>query len=137
MAGCPSPVPERRCPRSRRALATVRGGAAAPRLAEGVALLGDAVRELRRQLEEPGHEVEVRRLALRAAVSASAVLPENPGLSSVVIVGQVRSTAIDLLRGSGLGCDEARAALEAAADEREPPTEVAMRTVPRPPDSGV
>ena len=115
-------------------LATVqRDGAAAAPLAEGVALLGEAVRELGRALEEPGHEVAVRRLALRAAAIASTVLAQDPGLSSVVIVGQIRSTAIDLLRGSGMGYDEAREALEAAAEDREPPTDVAMRTVPRRP----
>jgi uncharacterized membrane protein YccC len=117
---------------TRRVVATVEDGAAAPQLAAGVELLAAAVRELGRQLEEPGHEVEMRRLALRAAVTASAVLPLDPGLSSVVIVGQVRSTAIDLMRGSGLDFDEAREALEAAAEDRERPTEVAMRTVPRP-----
>ena len=118
---------------TRRVLATVRrDGAAAPTLSTGVGLLGEAVRELGRQLEEPGHEVEMRRLALRAAATASAVLPEDPGLSSVVIVGQVRSTAVDLLRGSGMDFDEARAALEAATEDREAPTQVAMRTVPRP-----
>jgi uncharacterized membrane protein YccC len=120
---------------TRRVLATVqRDGAASAPLAEGVTLLGEAVRELGRALEEPGHEVAVRRLALRAAAIASTVLAQGPGLSSVVIVGQIRSTAIDLLRGSGLGYDEAREALEAAAETGEPPTDVAMRTVPRPPE---
>jgi uncharacterized membrane protein YgaE (UPF0421/DUF939 family) len=118
---------------TRRVLATVeRDGAAAAPLAQGVALLGEAVRELGRELEEPGREVAVRRLALRAAATASTVLGGDPGLSSVVIVGQIRSTAIDLLRGSGMEHDEARAALEAAAEDREPATDVAMRTVPRP-----
>jgi uncharacterized membrane protein YccC len=119
---------------TRRVLATVqRDGAAAAPLAQGVTLLGEAVRELGRALEAPGREIAVRRLALRAAAVASTVLTHDPGLSSVVIVGQIRSTAIDLLRGSGLGFDEAREALEAAAETGEPPTDVAMRTVPRPP----
>jgi uncharacterized membrane protein YccC len=119
---------------ARRVLATVqRDGAAPAPLAEGVALLAEAVRDLGRELEEPGREVAARRLALRAAATASTVLAGDPGLSSVVIVGQIRSTAIDLLRGTGMGYDEARAALEAAAEDREPPTDVALRTVPRPP----
>jgi hypothetical protein len=33
-----------------------------------------------------------------------------------VIIGQVRSTAIDLLRGSGMTSQEARTALEAAVE---------------------
>ena len=122
---------------TRRVLATLqRDGGAAPPLAEGVALLGEAVRELGRALQEPGREVAVRRLALRAAAVASTVLARDPGLSAVVIVGQIRSTAIDLLRGSGLGYDDAREALEAAAETGEPPTDVALRTGPRGPRRG-
>ena len=122
---------------TRRVVATLqRDGGAAPPLAEGVALLGEAVRELGRALQEPGREVVVRRLALRAAAVASTVLARDPGLSAVVIVGQIRSTAIDLLRGSGLGYDDAREALEAAAETGEPPTDVALRTVPRGPRRG-
>jgi hypothetical protein len=65
---------------TRRVLATVqRDGAASAPLAEGVTLLGEAVRELGRALEEPGHEVAVRRLALRAAAIASTVLAQGPG----------------------------------------------------------
>ncbi len=118
---------------ARRAIATVRRhGAAPPRLAEAVSLLAEAVRELGRGLEEPGSEVAVRRLALKAAAAATAVLDEDPGLSAVVIVGQIRSTAVDLLQGSGMGNEEARRSLEAATERAEPATDVAMRTVPRP-----
>jgi hypothetical protein len=47
-------------------------------------------------------------------------LEEDPGLSAVVIVGQVRSTALDILLGSGMGTEEARGALEEATDDGEP-----------------
>jgi hypothetical protein len=47
-------------------------------------------------------------------------LEEDPGLSAVVIVGQVRSTALDILLGSGMGTEEARGALEGATDDGEP-----------------
>ena len=47
------------------------------------------------------------------------------------VIGQIRSTALDLLQGSGLSADEAQRALDAAADAEEPPTEVAMRTTER------
>jgi uncharacterized membrane protein YgaE (UPF0421/DUF939 family) len=100
---------------ARRALNAIRrNGAAPPELADAVALLGDAVLELGARLEDPDREVATRRLALEAAVKATAVLQRDPGLSVSVIVGQVRSTAIDLLRGSGLSSEEASTALDAA-----------------------
>jgi uncharacterized membrane protein YgaE (UPF0421/DUF939 family) len=100
---------------ARRALSAIRrNGPAPPELADAVALLGDAVLELGNQLEDPDSDAATRRLALEAAVKATAVLEQEPGLSVNVIIGQVRSTAIDLLRGSGLSSEEARTALEAA-----------------------
>ena len=44
------------------------------------------------------------------------LLQDEHGLSISVIIGQVRSTAIDLLRGSGMTGDEARTALDAAVE---------------------
>jgi hypothetical protein len=102
---------------ARRTLSAIRRGRAAPpELAGAVALLGDAVRALGTQLEQPGGEAVTRRLALEAAVNATSVLEGDPGLSMNVIIGQVRSTAIDLLRGSGLSGEEARNALDAAVE---------------------
>ena len=49
-------------------------------------------------------------------MGATHVLQSDPGLSVNVIIGQVRSTAIDLLRGSGLSGEEARTALDAAVE---------------------
>jgi uncharacterized membrane protein YccC len=116
----------------RRTTATIRRhGSAPPALVEAVGLLAEAVRALGRQLAEPGSEVEVRRCALRAAARATQTLDGDPGLSDVVIAAQIRSTAIDLLRGSGMGAEQARRALEAATEDDEPPTDVALRTVPR------
>ena len=101
----------------RRALNAVRRGRPAPPdLAEAVELLAEAVRALGNQLAEPGGEAVTRRLALEAAVKATSVLDRDPGLSINVIIGQVRSTAIDLLRGSGLSGEEARNALDAAVE---------------------
>jgi uncharacterized membrane protein YgaE (UPF0421/DUF939 family) len=102
---------------ARRALSAIRRARVAPpALAEAVELLADAVRALGRQLDEPGGEAVTRRLALEAAVKATSVLGSDPGLSMNVIIGQVRSTAIDLLRGSGLSGEEARTALDAAVE---------------------
>ena len=101
----------------RRALNAVRRGRPAPpELAEAVELLAEAVRALGNQLAEPGGEAVTRRLALEAAVKATSVLDRDPGLSMNVIIGQVRSTAIDLLRGSGMSGEEARNALDAAVE---------------------
>ncbi|MEN3282919.1 MAG: hypothetical protein V7607_4059 [Solirubrobacteraceae bacterium] len=102
---------------ARRALSAIRRGRPAPpELADAVELLAEAVRALGNQLDEPGSEAVTRRLALEAAVKATSVLDRDPGLSMNVIIGQVRSTAIDLLRGSGLSGEEARTALDAAVE---------------------
>jgi hypothetical protein len=81
-------------------------------LVEAVALLADAVDELVRHLDDPEAETSSRRLALDAARRATAVLDDDHGLQTTALVAQVRSTAFDLLRGSGLSEEEAAAALE-------------------------
>ena len=102
---------------ARRARHAIRRHGPAPSgLARAVELLADAVLELGHQLEQPERDTATRDLALRAAVEATRILQEDPGLSVSVIVGQVRSTAVDLLRGSGMTGDEARAALESAVE---------------------
>ena len=99
----------------RRTVAAVRRAGPAPEgLADAVSLLADAVEELVTHLVDPDTETESRRLALEAAIRATAVLEENAGLQTSAIVAQVRSTAIDLLRGSGLSEDEATRMLEQA-----------------------
>jgi uncharacterized membrane protein YgaE (UPF0421/DUF939 family) len=100
---------------SRRAVAVVRrAGPSAPALADAVGLLADAVEELLLHLDDPSDETSSRRYALDAAVRATAVLDEDRGLQTSTLVGQIRSTAIDLLRGSGMSEDEAMDALDAA-----------------------
>jgi len=115
---------------ARRVLSAVRRGRhAPPELADAIALLGDAVTALGNQLEDPDADAATRRLALEAAVKATAVLDDDPGLSTNVIIGQVRSTAIDLLRGSGLSGEEARNALDAAVERAR----LSRRETPAPP----
>jgi hypothetical protein len=53
------------------------------------------------------------------------VLDDRRDLQTTALVAQVRSTAVDLLRGSGLSEDEATAALEEA-----------LRAAPQPEPSG-
>ena len=102
---------------ARRAVAAVRRSGPAPAgIADAVSLLGDAVTELVRHLDDPKAQTASRRLALEAARRATAVLEERHDLQVSSLVGQIRSTDIDLLRGSGLSEDEATAAMEDALE---------------------
>ena len=96
--------------------------------------VGEAVRDLARAVraldavlgedEDEGASPEsVREPALRAAGCATLVLEQTGNMSVTVIVGQIRSAAVDILRSSGLSYREAAdavraAARAAAADER-------------------
>ncbi len=86
-----------------------------PEIADAVRDLAAAVLALREALEDPDRADEVRTPALQAAATATQVLEQTGNLSVTVVVGQVRSTAVDLLRGSGLTYDEAAALVREAA----------------------
>jgi uncharacterized membrane protein YgaE (UPF0421/DUF939 family) len=99
---------------ARRAVAaTRRHGPAPSALAGAVDLLADAVDDLVVHLDDPARETESRGLALDAARRATSVLDTDHTMSTSAVVAQVRATAVDLLRGSGLSEDEAIAAMEA------------------------
>jgi hypothetical protein len=85
-----------------------------PEVAEALEDLARAVRVLADALERGTGFDAVREPALRAAVAATLVLEGTANLSVSVIVGQVRSTATDLLTGIGLTYDEATDAVRAA-----------------------
>jgi uncharacterized membrane protein YgaE (UPF0421/DUF939 family) len=108
---------------ARRAVAALRraGAPPPPEIATAVSLLADAVEELVRHLDDPEAETSSRRLALEAARRATAVLEQRHDLQTTALVAQVRSTAIDLLRGSGLSEDEATAALDRALGQAGQP----------------
>jgi uncharacterized membrane protein YgaE (UPF0421/DUF939 family) len=78
-----------------------------PDAAEAVRDLAAAVRAVPEAIEHRDRVGRVRGPALRAAATATRVLAETGNLSVSVIVGQVRSTATDLLGGTGMGADEA------------------------------
>ncbi|MBN1529894.1 MAG: aromatic acid exporter family protein [Thermoleophilaceae bacterium] len=78
------------------------GDATPARLTVALRLLADAARAL----EDDDDEV-ARRSALRAAEEANAVLGETGNMSALHIVGQVRSTAVDLMRAAGVEHSEA------------------------------
>ena len=108
---------------ARAAVTTVREGDAVPEdLSETILDLARAVETLSAYIEEPEHPVETRRFALEAAGSATAVLEERSDLRTSMLVGQVRSTAVDLLCASGMDSAEALEALRETTDRTGPTT---------------
>jgi uncharacterized membrane protein YccC len=88
-----------------------------PPVADAVRELGAAVRALADALDGRGGMERVREHASSAAATATQVLENTGNLSVSVIVGQVRSTATDLLVGSGIDADEAAQQIRRAVDE--------------------
>ncbi|MGH2947150.1 MAG: FUSC family protein [Solirubrobacteraceae bacterium] len=88
-----------------------------PDIAEAVRSLAEAVRAFGAALEDPRAVDRVREPALHAAATATLVLERTGNLSVSVIVGQVRSTATDLLTGTGMDNDAAADAVRMAARE--------------------
>jgi uncharacterized membrane protein YgaE (UPF0421/DUF939 family) len=85
--------------------------------------LAETVRTLELYFERPEEEPPVSEHALRAAARATLVLEVTSNLSVSVLVGQVRSAAVDLLRSWGLEREQAEAmvrdaAVSLAAEER-------------------
>jgi hypothetical protein len=113
---------------ARAVAAAVREGEPAPEaLSETIRDLARAVETLSAYIEEPEHPVETRRFALEAAEGATAVLLERNDLRTSMLVGQIRSTAVDLLRASGMDSTESLEALRKAANRttREPADQTA------------
>ncbi|HEY4277501.1 MAG TPA: FUSC family protein [Conexibacter sp.] len=77
--------------------------------------LASAVRGFDTALADERQAAEPRAAALRAAARATLVLERTGNLSVSVLVGQIRSTAVDLLRALGLEGEQALAAVRAAA----------------------
>jgi uncharacterized membrane protein YgaE (UPF0421/DUF939 family) len=90
-----------------------------PEVADSLRELAAAVRGLGEALDDPDRAEAVREPALRAAGQATMVLEQTANLSVSVIVGQIRSTAVDLLRGAGMSYDEAAEAVRGAVAEVE------------------
>ena len=102
---------------ARAAATAVREGEDVPEsLATTILDLARAVETLSSYIEEPEHPVETRGFALDAAGGATAALEERSDLRTSVLVGQVRSTAVDLLRASGMDSAEAHEALRGRTD---------------------
>jgi uncharacterized membrane protein YccC len=82
-----------------------------PDVADALHDLAEAVRALEGALETGRGFDAVREPALRAVVTATHVLEGTTNLSVSVIIGQIRSTATDLLTGIGLSYEEAAEAV--------------------------
>jgi hypothetical protein len=105
---------------ARAAATTVREGGTVPEaLSETILGLAYAVETLASYIEEPGHPMDTRRFALEAAGEATAVLAEHNDLRTSMLVGQIRSTTVDLLRASGMDSAEALEALRETTGFRE------------------
>ncbi len=91
------------------------GDSVPPSLPEAVLDLSRAVRSLATFLERPGPPDDARRYALEAARRATEILKERHDLATSVLVGQIRSAAVDLLRSTGMDQASALKALEEAA----------------------
>jgi hypothetical protein len=90
------------------------GKHAPEQLSEALLDLARSVETLGVYLERFDH-LDTRRFALQAAESATAVLKERNDLETSMVVGQIQSTAVDLLRASGMDYTESREALREAA----------------------
>ena len=86
-----------------------------PRFHAAVRDLAAAVRELREWVLGGRGPQRARSRALTAAVHASEALPETQRLTASVLVGHVRSAAVDVLRATGLDHPTALRELEQAA----------------------
>src|SRR3712207_4348807 len=93
--------------------------------------LSEALLDLARAVETLGiylrrfDHLDTRHFALKAAESATSALKERSDLETSMLVGQIRSTAMDLLRASGMDSTESLEALRNAANRttREPTTQ--------------
>ncbi|MGF1471373.1 MAG: aromatic acid exporter family protein [Rubrobacteraceae bacterium] len=94
------------------ASAVRRGSPALEPLSDAVVDLAGTVRALDVYLERSGDPGQTRRLATSASEKATAVLKEHQDLSTSVLVGQIRTTAVDLLIGTGMDPPSALQALE-------------------------
>lgn len=88
-----------------------------PQAPQAITTLADSARALRAYLDG-GDGAPARQAAARGAALANAVIEETSNLSALNIVGQVRMTAVDLLRASGFERSRAQQVVRTADAER-------------------
>ena len=94
-----------------------KGATPAP-LAEALLELALAVEALAGYLEKPDRLLDARLFALGAAGEAMSALEISNDLETSALVGQIRSTAVDLLQATGMDPSEALEALREASRRR-------------------
>jgi uncharacterized membrane protein YgaE (UPF0421/DUF939 family) len=104
---------------ARNALSFLRAGRPSPELAEAARELSAAVWELAAAYDEPQRSADVRHAGRRAAARAAAVVSQGGEPALVEIAGQIRSTAVDLVRAAEL--------VAGAAPPEEMPTDELLR----------
>ena len=105
---------------ARHSLAAVETGVTVPPgLPAAARGLARGVRSLERELEEGRGAADAIEAVLDAAGRATLALDESPALPVSVIVGVIRSTAVDVLRALGIDRDEALEHVRAAARRLE------------------
>jgi uncharacterized membrane protein YgaE (UPF0421/DUF939 family) len=104
-------------------------------LATALVLLGDAVDLLRQEWAKGDEPIAARERALSAVAEAAKAYDEGVGFSGGVVVAQVRTTATDLLRASGVDFAEAPRQVRRAAGWHNRPR-AARRPGRRPPAPG-
>jgi len=82
-----------------------------PALTGAVRRLADAVHTMNVALDDERAIERAKEAALEAAHLANQVLDQTGNMSALHLVGQVRSTAVDLLRGLGVEYEDARDAV--------------------------
>lgn len=98
---------------SRSSANLVRHGEASPHLSTALGDLAESVEILGSWVAGDSTTDQVRELALRAAALASGHQPRTQ--ASAMLIGQIRSAVVDILRTVGMGQPQAVAALEEAA----------------------
>jgi hypothetical protein len=86
-----------------------------PAIGDALRELAEAVRVLGRMLDDKALGLEVIDPAVRAAAHATRVLEDTANMSVSVLVSQIRSAAVDLMRGAGLELEEAQQRVRQAA----------------------
>ncbi|BCJ68590.1 FUSC family protein [Polymorphospora rubra] len=87
-----------------------------PDLPAAVEHFGEAVRLLHREFLAGKEPEQARQRALRAVREAGRACREEIGFSGTIVVSQLRTACNDLLRATGVGRNEARSMVRAAAE---------------------
>jgi hypothetical protein len=108
---------------ARAVASAVRYGSPAPEpLSQAILGLARAVEALATYLERSGQPEDTRRFALKAAGEATALLKEHhEDLATSELVGRIRTTAIDVMRGTGMDREATLRAIEEAASHATEP----------------